>query len=306
DDDSGPEYEVSEESRLFREKQEKAKADFLMKQRAAALAVPTNDKAVRSRLGRLGEPVTLFGEREMDRRDSIVEGEVSDCQGVGYESGGENAKRFKMDCSEIGDDRPLSGCSFSADGNFLATCNKEFCRALKLVSEQDLSHSFFFTRNTVHPKHSSSEVMTNKKVAELDAEFIEYKAEAKASMDALEKKIDDGIEKLDASIKAMKEESDAKFEELKQLILGTSTHVDHVPQTTKVAAKTAPYVPPIRRGYDDIGLELLNSNAESSITIGKNLRPKSWDVEGSNKLDPRTTNDMKGERLKPRTECPIC
>ncbi|GJW64949.1 signal peptide peptidase-like protein 3 [Tanacetum coccineum] len=58
--------------------------------------------------------------------------------------------------------------------------------------------------------------MTNKKVA---AEFIEYKAEAKASMDALEKKIDDGIGKLVASIKAMKEESDAKFEELKQLIL---------------------------------------------------------------------------------------
>ncbi|GKC15103.1 hypothetical protein Tco_1011885 [Tanacetum coccineum] len=62
--------------------------------------------------------------------------------------------------------------------------------------------------------------MTNKRVLELDAEFITYKAEAKASMDALEKKIDDGIEKLDVSIKAMKEESDAKFEELKQLILG--------------------------------------------------------------------------------------
>nr|GEY85139.1 hypothetical protein [Tanacetum cinerariifolium] len=112
--------------------------------------------------------------------------------------------------------------------------------------------------------------MTNKKVAELDAEFIEYKAEAKASMDALEKKIDDGTGKLDASITAMKEESYAKFEELKQLILGTSTHVDHVPQTTKVAAKTAPYVPPIRRG--------------------------------SNKLDPRKTNDMIGERFKPSTD----
>ncbi|GKG51663.1 hypothetical protein Tco_0544301, partial [Tanacetum coccineum] len=71
--------------------------------------------------------------------------------------------------------------------------------------------------------------MTNKKVAELDVEFIEYKVEAKASMNVLEKKIDDGIGKLDASIKGMKEESDAKFEELKQLILGTSTHVDHVP-----------------------------------------------------------------------------
>ncbi|GJQ94971.1 hypothetical protein Tco_0006110 [Tanacetum coccineum] len=105
--------------------------------------------------------------------------------------------------------------------------------------------------------------MTNKKIAELDAEFIEYKAGAKATMDALEKKIDDGIGKLDARIKAMKEESDtkldAKFEELRQLILGTapsqSTHVDHVPQITKVLAKTA------------------------STTIEKNLRPKYWDVE---------------------------
>ncbi|GJY10945.1 hypothetical protein Tco_0379130, partial [Tanacetum coccineum] len=61
--------------------------------------------------------------------------------------------------------------------------------------------------------------MTNKKIAELDAEFIEYKAKGKASMDALEKKIDDGIGKLDARIKGMKEESDAKFEELRQLIL---------------------------------------------------------------------------------------
>ncbi|GJY85406.1 hypothetical protein Tco_0499432 [Tanacetum coccineum] len=131
-----------------------------------------------------------------------------------------------------------------------------------------------------------NEVVTNKKIAELDAEFIEYKAEAKASMDALEKKIDDGIGKLDARIKG-KEESDAKldakFEELEQLILGTapsqSTHVDHVPQITKVPAKTAPFVPPIRRGYDDIELELHNSNAGSSTTIGKNLRPKYWDVE---------------------------
>ncbi|GKD06150.1 hypothetical protein Tco_1181124 [Tanacetum coccineum] len=116
--------------------------------------------------------------------------------------------------------------------------------------------------------------MTNKRVSELDAELIRYKAEAKASMDALEKKIDDGIEKLDVSIKAMKEESDAKFEELKQLILGTapsqSTHVDHVPQITKVAAKTALYVSPIRRG--------------------------------SNKIDPGTTYDMNEERLKPRTD----
>nr|GEW09955.1 hypothetical protein [Tanacetum cinerariifolium] len=84
-----------------------------------------------------------------------------------------------------------------------------------------------------------------------DVEFIEYKAEAKASMDALEKKIDDDIRKLDVSIKAKKEESDAKLDvkikELKKLILGTapsqSTHVDHVPQITNVTANTAPVDP---------------------------------------------------------------
>ncbi|CAI9272875.1 unnamed protein product [Lactuca saligna] len=202
-DDSGPEYEISEESRLFREKQEKAKQDFLMKQRAAALAVPTNDKAVRSRLRRLGEPVTLFGEREMERRDrlrmlmakldsegqlerlmKILEEEEAAVNAAGMDDGGyevegeaiqypfytegstallkaryeiakdsvvkaamrlkrarrkrndpdededaeinwalENAKTFSLDCSEIGDDRPLSGCSFSSDGKFLATCS---------------------------------------------------------------------------------------------------------------------------------------------------------------------------------------
>ncbi|GJT78293.1 ankyrin repeat-containing protein [Tanacetum coccineum] len=126
--------------------------------------------------------------------------------------------------------------------------------------------------------------MTNKRVSELDAEFIRYKAEAKASMDALEKKIDDGIGKLDVSIKAIKEESNAKFEELKQLILGTapsqSTHVDHVPQINKVAAKTAPYVSPIRRGYNDIGLELHNLN-DSGVLIVEGIQPTGfgWEFE---------------------------
>ncbi|KAL4585893.1 hypothetical protein LXL04_010520 [Taraxacum kok-saghyz] len=203
-DDSGPEYEISEESRLFREKQEKAKQEFLMKQRAAALAVPTNDNSVRSRLRRLEEPVTLFGEKEMERRDRLrmlmarldsdgqsdkllkvlEEEEAAAANAAGIDDGSyevegeavqypfytegsmallkaryeiakdsvvksakrlararrkrndpdededseinwvlENAKTFSLDCSEIGDDRPLSGCSFSHDGNFLSTCS---------------------------------------------------------------------------------------------------------------------------------------------------------------------------------------
>ncbi|KAG6396956.1 hypothetical protein SASPL_143116 [Salvia splendens] len=65
------EYEISEESKLARERQEKAVQELLMKRRTAALAVPTNDKALRARLHLLGEPITLFGEREMERRDRL-------------------------------------------------------------------------------------------------------------------------------------------------------------------------------------------------------------------------------------------
>lgn len=199
-DDSGHartavEYEISEESRLFRERQEKAKQELLMKRRASALAVPTNDLAVRTRLRRLGEPITLFGEREMERRDrlrmimakldadgqldklmkaheeeeaaSVATEEVEEesLQYPFYTEGPKSllearvdiakysivraasrlhrarrkrddpdedldaemdwvlqeAGNLVLDCSEIGDDRPLSGCSFSHDGRLLAT-----------------------------------------------------------------------------------------------------------------------------------------------------------------------------------------
>ena len=57
---SAVEYEISEESRQFRERQEKTKQEFLMKRRASALAVPTNDMAVQTHLRQLGEPITLL------------------------------------------------------------------------------------------------------------------------------------------------------------------------------------------------------------------------------------------------------
>lgn len=192
------EYEISEESRLIRERQERAMQEFLMKRRAAALAVPTNDMAVRTRLRRLGEPITLFGEREMERRDRLrmlmakldSEGQLEKLMKVHeqeeaaasvsmsegpeeemvqypfYTEGSrtllearveiakysivraamrlqrarrkrddpdedldaetnwalDQAGSLALDCSEIGDDRPLSGCSFSHDGKMLATC----------------------------------------------------------------------------------------------------------------------------------------------------------------------------------------
>ncbi|KAG5567000.1 hypothetical protein RHGRI_002532 [Rhododendron griersonianum] len=45
--------------------------ELLIKRRAAALAVPTNDMAVRACLRRVGEPITLLGEKEMERRDRL-------------------------------------------------------------------------------------------------------------------------------------------------------------------------------------------------------------------------------------------
>lgn len=194
---AGQEYEISEESKLVRERQEKAVQELLMKRRAAALAVPTNDKAVRARLRRLGEPITLFGEREMERRDRLrallakldSEGQLEklmkahedeeasataapldpeeDIRYPFYTEGSQSllearreiarysivksalrlhrARRRKddpdedldaevdwslkqaanlvLECSEIGDDRPLSGCSISHDGKMLATCS---------------------------------------------------------------------------------------------------------------------------------------------------------------------------------------
>ncbi|CAA2986637.1 U4 U6 small nuclear ribonucleo PRP4 [Olea europaea subsp. europaea] len=189
------EYEISEESRIVRERQEKAMQELLIKRRAAALAVPTNDGAVRARLRRLGEPITLFGEKEMERRDRLrmlmakldSEGQLErlmkahedeeaaasapteveeDIQYPFYTEGSQallearkeiakysilksalrlhrarrkqddpdedldaeidwtlkQAASLVLDCSEIGDDRPLSGCSFSHDGKMLATC----------------------------------------------------------------------------------------------------------------------------------------------------------------------------------------
>ncbi|KAI6914561.1 pre-mRNA-processing factor 4 [Hortaea werneckii] len=45
--------------------------DFARKRKAAALAVPTDDKRVRTELRARGEPITLFGERAEDRRERL-------------------------------------------------------------------------------------------------------------------------------------------------------------------------------------------------------------------------------------------
>ncbi|CAN6835873.1 unnamed protein product [Brassica oleracea] len=197
DSDSGSDdehYVISEESKQVRERQEKAMQELLIKRRAAAIAVPTNDKSVRDRLRRLGEPITLFGEQEMERRARLAQlmarldiGGQLDKLLQAYEDDAapkdevdeeelqypfftegpkelrearieiakfsikraavriqrakrrrddpdedveaetkwalKQAKGLALDCSNFGDDRPLTGCSFSRDGKILATCS---------------------------------------------------------------------------------------------------------------------------------------------------------------------------------------
>ncbi|GJP38182.1 hypothetical protein CLOM_g22637 [Closterium sp. NIES-68] len=67
----GFEYELSETGKRAKERQEQMLKELEMKRRARALAVPTSDTAVRLRLRAIGEPITLFGEREMERRDRL-------------------------------------------------------------------------------------------------------------------------------------------------------------------------------------------------------------------------------------------
>ena len=45
--------------------------EFENRRRQRALAVTTDDKEVRRQLRELGEPMTLFGEKEMERRDRL-------------------------------------------------------------------------------------------------------------------------------------------------------------------------------------------------------------------------------------------
>ena len=55
---------------------EKASAilsQFQRKRLAARIAVPTDDKKVRTSLRQLGEPITLFGEGPAERRDRLRE-----------------------------------------------------------------------------------------------------------------------------------------------------------------------------------------------------------------------------------------
>jgi len=62
---------LSETSRAARERNAEAMERIQERRRMAEVVVPALDPDVRKLLRRLGEPVTLFGEREMERRDRL-------------------------------------------------------------------------------------------------------------------------------------------------------------------------------------------------------------------------------------------
>lgn len=69
--EEGDRFDLSSGSAATRERQEALLREFETRRRARALAVTTDDKEVRRQLRGLGEPMTLFGEREMERRDRL-------------------------------------------------------------------------------------------------------------------------------------------------------------------------------------------------------------------------------------------
>ncbi len=69
--------DLSEESRLEQAKHAETVRQYEMKQRARSVVVPTAIEDVKAKLRELGEPITLFGEDNADRRERLKEVIVS-------------------------------------------------------------------------------------------------------------------------------------------------------------------------------------------------------------------------------------
>jgi len=64
-------FDLPEASNRERLEQEKKIKEYELKKKAATVVVPTDDGRVRQMLRQLNEPITLFGEREMERRERL-------------------------------------------------------------------------------------------------------------------------------------------------------------------------------------------------------------------------------------------
>lgn len=63
--------EHTEAARRAKRQQQEAVAAAVQRRRMHAMVVPTDDQEVRTWLRKLTEPMTLFGERQMERRERL-------------------------------------------------------------------------------------------------------------------------------------------------------------------------------------------------------------------------------------------
>ncbi|GMH40875.1 hypothetical protein BSKO_08779 [Bryopsis sp. KO-2023] len=63
--------QLPQTSRVAKERQEQILKDFEMRRKIQSTVVPTDSAQVKQVLRNLGEPITLFGEREMERRERL-------------------------------------------------------------------------------------------------------------------------------------------------------------------------------------------------------------------------------------------
>jgi U4/U6 small nuclear ribonucleoprotein PRP4 len=100
--------------------------EFARKRKAAAIAVPTDDKRVRTQLRSRGEPITLFGERPEDRRDRLRALLYSEQEG-----GGEDE-----DMRDVGDSSSDDGDE--AEEEFYTEGSKELLEARRDIARYSL------------------------------------------------------------------------------------------------------------------------------------------------------------------------
>lgn len=100
------------------------------KKRAAAIAVPTDDGRVRSRLRHMGEPMTLFGEGPGDRRDRLRELLTTEAEG---DAGEDGAVDIQMQDNEQGD-----GVQGEQDEEFYTQGIADLLEARKAIARYSL------------------------------------------------------------------------------------------------------------------------------------------------------------------------
>ncbi|KAF2766522.1 WD40 repeat-like protein [Teratosphaeria nubilosa] len=107
--------------------------EFARKRRAAAIAVPTDDKRVRSELRARGEPITLFGERPEDRRDRL--------RGILYqEQEGADDDESMRDATEEPEEDEEEGEFYTEGSTALLEARKEIARYSLPRAKQRLKH----------------------------------------------------------------------------------------------------------------------------------------------------------------------